>query len=442
MTPAARIQAAIDLLRTLAPSREPADVIVQRYVRERRYIGAHDRRTLIDLVYAVLRHQARLIWWIHRVRAADDDPAVYARRMVIAVLALLAGRSVGALESLFDGSPYGPSPLTAEEEALAEAFQGRTISDADQPDWVRLEVPEWLMAEFEHAFGAERDVALGMLLQEAALDLRVNTIKAHPALVAAELAQVSIPARPTPYSPLCLRVAGRRNMTAVPAYQDGLVEIQDEGAQVAALLADARAGMAVVDFCAGAGGKTLALAASMGNKGRLVALDVKQSRLDRSMLRLRRAGVTIAEHKVLRGNNWLHAQAAGFDRVLVDAPCSGTGRWRRAPDARWRLTAEDLAACRATQAEILDRAAPLVRPGGRLIYVTCSLLPSENEQQVERLLERQPVFKRLDARDVWTKAVGGASPEPEPFAGPDVMLMPHRHGTDGFYIAILERQSA
>lgn len=442
MTPAARIQAAVELLRALASSTAPADVVVGRFVRERRYIGAQDRRTLVDLVYAVLRHRARLDWWIRRARATTDDPAAHVRRAIIAALVLLTGRSVGALAAVFDGSPYGPVPMTAEEEALAETLQGRTVSDPDQPDWVRLEVPEWLLPEFEAAFGDDRDVALGVLLQEAALDLRVNTIKGHPALVAAELAQVSIPAHPTPYSPIGLRVAGRRAMTSVPAYQDGLVEVQDEGAQVGALLTDARAGMAVVDFCAGAGGKTLALAATMGNEGRLVALDIEQARLERAAPRLRRAGVTIAERKVLRGNNWLHAQAGSFDRVLVDAPCSGTGRWRRAPDARWRLTAEQVAAYRSEQAQILDRAAPLVRPGGRLIYVTCSLLPSENEAQVEGLLARRSELKRLDARAVWPKAVGAPPPAPEPFKGLDVMLMSHLHGTDGFYVAILERRVA
>lgn len=441
MTPAARVQAAIVLLQTLDGSTEPADVVVGRFVRERRFIGAQDRRTLVDLVYAVLRHRARLTWWIRRGRAASDDPLAQARRAVIAALVLLTQRGVLSLQSLFDGSPYGPAPLNAEEEALAEALQGRTVSDPDQPDWVRLEVPQWLLPEFEAAFGDDRDVALGTLLQEAAVDLRVNTIKTSPALVVTDLAQVSLPARPTPYSPLALRVAGRRAMTTVPAYQDGLIEIQDEGAQIAALLTDARAGMNVVDFCAGAGGKTLALAAAMGNEGRIVALDIDRARLERAAPRLRRAGVSIAERKVLRGNNWLYANAAGFDRVLVDVPCSGTGRWRRAPDARWRLTQEQVASYRAEQADILDRAAPLVRPGGRLIYVTCSLLPSENQAQVERVLAARPEFKRLDARAVWPEAVGAPPPEPAPFKGPDVMLMPHLHGTDGFYIAILERSA-
>jgi 16S rRNA (cytosine967-C5)-methyltransferase len=221
------------------------------------------------------------------------------------------------------------------------------------------------------------------------------------------------------------------------AFKQGLVEVQDESSQIAALLADARPGMRVVDFCAGAGGKTLALAAGMGNRGKLVACEVSQRRLDRAARRLRRAGVTNVERRALSGerDKWVKHHKAGFDRVFADVPCLGTGTWRRNPDAKWRMRPEDLAELVERQQLILRSAARLVRPGGRLIYATCSLLREEDEMQAEAFLAASPDFTLLRVARVWEETIGGASPGGEDY----LRLTPARHGTDGFFVAIFER---
>jgi 16S rRNA (cytosine967-C5)-methyltransferase len=231
-----------------------------------------------------------------------------------------------------------------------------------------------------------------------------------------------------------LRIDGRRPVTSGPAFQSGLVEIQDEGSQLIAALTDAKPGMRVVDWCAGAGGKTLALAAMMGNRGQIVACDVSGSRLDGAVRRLRRAGVNNVErHLVEPGDKWAKRRAAAFDRVLVDAPCTGTGTWRRNPDARHRLTEQDLLELTRKQSSILDTASALVRPGGRLVYATCSLLQEENEGQVSAFLLRHPDFGLVPLAQVWPFE-GVAPPE-----GEMLSLTPARHGTDGFFAAVLER---
>jgi 16S rRNA (cytosine967-C5)-methyltransferase len=249
----------------------------------------------------------------------------------------------------------------------------------------------------------------------------------------AALADEGWEARATPLSPWGLRIDARRPVTAGPAFQSGLVEIQDEGSQLVAALTDARPGMRVVDWCAGAGGKTLALAAMMQNRGQIVACDVSASRLEGAVRRLRRAGVTNVErHLVQPGDKWAKRRAGAFDRVLVDAPCSGTGTWRRNPDARHRLTAQDLLELTRKQSSILDAAGKLVRAGGRLIYATCSLLEQENEGQVSAFLIRHPEYALVPIAQAWQLA--GPAPQ-----GDTLLLTPARHGTDGFFAAVLER---
>jgi len=222
------------------------------------------------------------------------------------------------------------------------------------------------------------------------------------------------------------------------AFKDGLVEVQDEGSQIAALLADARPGMRVVDFCAGAGGKTLALAAGMENRGKLVACDVSARRLERAVRRLRRAGVGNVACRVLAGerDKWVKRHRGGFDRVLVDAPCLGTGTWRRNPDGKWRATQNDLAELIVRQQEILRSAARLLRPGGRLVYATCSLLHEEDEAQAEAFLAAESEFSVVSVARAWRETIGGAAPGGERY----LRLTPARHGTDGFFVAIFERQ--
>ncbi len=246
-------------------------------------------------------------------------------------------------------------------------------------------------------------------------------------------------AEPTPWSPIGLRLAGRTPLAGLAAFGDGLFDVQDEGSQIAALLVGARPGMRVVDFCAGAGGKTLALAAGMANRGKLVACDVSARRLDRAARRLRRAGVGNVERRVLESerDKWVKRHAGSFDRVLVDAPCLGTGTWRRNPDAKWRSGPEDLVELQERQQQILRSAARLVRPGGRLVYATCSLLREEDEVQAEDFLAAEPGFSALPGARAWDEAIGGMSPAGEQY----IFLTPARHGTDGFFVALFERRS-
>ncbi len=442
MTPGARIQAAIELLGRIEAAPVPAERIVTAYHRERRYMGSKDRRAVGDLVYATLRGQARLDWWLDRAGADGDGPD-RSRRVVLAALVLIEGRGAEELAGLCDGA-YAPAPLDAGERALVDALSGRGLTDPAQPPWIAGECPEWLWPEFEAGFGAAAADELAALIAPASLDLRVNTLKGDQAAARAALAEAGIAAAPTPLSPLGLRVAGRPGLSAGRAFESGLVEVQDEGSQLVAILTDARPGMAVADFCAGAGGKTLALAASMGNEGPLSALDTDQRRLDQAARRIKRAGARNVTRQRLVGADWLAHRAGVFARVLVDAPCSGSGAWRRQPDARWRLSPEKLAGYRETQAQILAQAAPVVAGGGRLVYATCSLLPSENEAQVAGFLDARPDFAVLPMDRIWAETIvplgGPAAPEPTPFSGPFLQLTPARHGCDGFFAAAFERR--
>lgn len=444
MIPGARIQAAIEILDRIGAAPVPAERIVTAYVRERRYMGSKDRRAVGDLVYATLRARARLDWWLDRVEAVPKDEAGRPRQILLAALVLIEGRGAEELGRLFDGGAYAPAPLDDAERALLTALAGQDLTDPAQPPWVAGECPEWLWPEFEIAFGDGAPDELAALIAPASLDLRVNTLKGDRAAARAALAEQGIAAEFTPFSPLGLRVTGRPTLSAGPAYEGGLVDVQDEGSQLVALLTDARPGMAVADFCAGAGGKTLALAASMGNEGPLSALDTDQRRLDHAVRRIKRAGVRNVTRQRLVGEDWLAHRAGVFARVLVDAPCSGSGAWRRQPDARWRLNAETLEGYRESQAGILAQAATVVAGGGRLVYATCSLLPSENEAQVAAFLDARPDFSLLPMAQIWADTVvplgGPAAPEPTPFDGPYLQVTPARHGCDGFFAAAFERR--
>jgi 16S rRNA (cytosine967-C5)-methyltransferase len=440
VTPGARLQAAIELLETLHAGTAPADRVIAAYFRNRRYVGGKDRRAVIDRFYAVLRRRAALDWWIERA-GASGLPRDRAR--VLGSLALIDGWTLERIAADFDGGRYGPAPLSRAERALADALRAQPIHRPEQPRWVRLEYPAWLEPDLIEAFGDRLETEMAALTQPAALDLRVNALMADRAGAMAALAADGIEARPTALSPMGLRVEGRPNLAATASFRSGLVEVQDEGSQLVALLADARPGHRVVDFCAGAGGKTLAMAASMRNKGRIVACDVLAGRVERAGVRLRRAGVHNVTRRPLGGERdpWVRRHAGGFDRVLVDAPCSGTGTWRRNPDARWRIDADELGRLVRLQSAILASASRLVRPGGRLIYATCSLLASENEDQVTTFLESAPAFRTRPVAEVWSETVArlpGGGPCPTETAW--LFLTPASHGTDGFFVAVMERQ--
>lgn len=438
MTPGARLEAAIALLTDILehPAR-PADAVATAYFRARRFIGGGDRRAIGERVYGVLRHLAQLRWWIERARYTAP---VSARTLILADLVLRDGWDQAEIARAFDGGRHRPAPIEAAEAGLLHRLAGHTMDHPAQPDAVRFNIPDWIEPRLRAAYGEALARELAALAEPASLDLRANPLKTTREEAAEALAAEGIEARPTALSPLGLRVKGRPPVVTGASFRGGLVEVQDEGSQLVALLADARPGMRVADYCAGAGGKTLVMAAAMENRGAVVACDVSAPRLEHAVKRLRRAGISNVTRRILdaEARKWLKRAAGTFDRVLVDAPCTGTGTWRRNPDARWTLTPDDLAELTAKQAGIMDAAARLVKPGGRLVYATCSLLPEENEAQMEAFLARQPDFAPLAMDEVWQAALGGRPPA-EARVGPWLRLTPARAGTDGFFVGIVVR---
>ena len=430
MTPAARLAGAIELLVEVDTfPRRPADAVANDFFRARRFIGSGDRRAVSDRAWTVLRTRRRLSWWLERAGTAPTA------RMLVAASLLLEGWTVAGVKQSYSGGQYGPAPMLAMELAAAEQLAGHTLDHPDMPPAVRLELPDWLLPHLESRFGDA--LAPEMLAMEGAapLDLRVNTLRGTRDEAVAALAAEGIATKPTPISPWGLRIAGRRLVTSGKAFLSGLVEIQDEGSQLVAALVGAGPHMRVADWCAGAGGKTLALAMAMGNQGHIVACDVHDKRLEGAVRRLRRAGVhNVERHLIATGDKWTKRRAGTFDRVLVDAPCTGTGTWRRNPDARGRLRELDLQELLPKQAAILDDASRLVRAGGRLVFATCSLLLEENEAQVDAFLSRHPDFAVVPLAQAWTDG------EP-PCPGPYLSLTPRSHGTDGFFGAVLERRA-
>jgi 16S rRNA (cytosine967-C5)-methyltransferase len=436
LTPGAQVAAAIDILAEIETEERPADDAAADYFRRRRYIGAKDRSHIAGHVYAVLRHRAALDWWIARAGKGVVETA--ARSRVLAGLVLAEGWRPEAVAACCDGDRFRPAKLSAAEALLVDSLGSRTLRHPRMPRAVANDLPEWLEPYLERVFGKGLEREMAALNAPAPIDLRVNLLKADRETAQRALAAEGVRAEPTPWSPVGLRLAGRVPLSGLAAFKDGLFDVQDEGSQIAALLAGARPGMRVVDFCAGAGGKTLALAAGMANRGKLVACDVSARRLERAARRLRRAGVGNVERRVLASerDKWVKRHAGSFDRVFVDVPCLGTGTWRRNPDAKWRSRPVDLAELIERQQQILRSAARLVRPGGRLVYATCSLLREEDEAQAEAFLADAPDFALFPAARAWEETIGGASPG----GGDYLFLTPARHGTDGFFVALFERK--
>ncbi len=435
MTPAARLAAAIDLLAAVEASpRRPADAIANDFFRARRFIGSSDRRNVSERAWGAIRQRLRLAW--HFAEIGEPNPP--ARMLMAGHLLLAEGWVLAGVEQNYSGERFAPVPLVPSEKALLERLAGRPLLHPDMPEGPRLNLPIWALPGLVARFGAALAAEAVAMEEAAPLDLRANLLRGTREEALAALAAEGIAATATPYSPWGMRIADRRPVSATKVFESGLIEIQDEGSQLIALLTEARPGMRVADYCAGAAGKTLALAATMDNKGHIVACDVSVTRLEGAVRRLRRAGVNNAErHLLVAGDKWRKRQGRKFDRVLVDAPCTGSGTWRRNPDARIRTNARDLAELVAKQAMILDDASELVRVGGRLVYATCSLLPEEDELQVEAFLLRHPDFAPVPLPALWERLVPGVA---APGEGPHMALSPARHGTDGFFAAVLERR--
>jgi len=430
--PASLLQATVDLLSEVESTARPADAVTSAFFRTRRHFSDRDRGAIMQLLYDLLRHRARLGWWLNRLGSSGN-----LRNRLVTWLVLAEARTPEQMRRLFSGAKFAPTALTDREEALAAALQGGTLDHPDMPEEVRLECPHWAVAPLWRRFGGAFGAEMAATLAPPSLDLRVNPIKTTRDAVLSGLKDRGLDAEATKLAPQGIRLPERLSLARLPWLKTGEVEIQDEGSQLVAALLDAQPGERVVDFCAGAGGKTLAIASQMNNRGRIVACDVNEARVKRCAERLRNAGVHNTEVRVLssESDRWVKRHKLGFDRVLIDAPCSGTGTWRRNPDARWRETGEDgLANLVALQARILSSAARLVKPGGRLVYATCSLLLEENEDQVTAFLAANPAFRLLP--------LGEAAPElATKVDGDTLSLTPARHATDGFFAAVLQREA-
>ena len=437
MLPAARLKAVIDLLERTESARIPMDATVGDYMRNRRYIGSKDRAAIVDQVYTMTRHHSRIGWWLSRLNL-DDTP----RNRAFIFLRAHEGLSPQKINSLFDGSKFSEAPLDETEKNILLQIEPESVDHPDMPDDVLVECPPQYVDTLKTFYDDRFMNEMKAMMVPASLDLRTNPIHETRENTARSLHADGVKTDLMPFSPWGLRVHGKAYLSETKAFRKGAVEIQDEGSQLIALACGARPGMQVLDYCAGAGGKTLALAGAMSAegrpKGRIVAMDLEASRLEKARQRFRRAGAhDIIEVRPLsdeRHRKWLKRQKQTFDIVLADVPCSGTGTWRRNPDMRWRNFGPSLDDLIKTQSEILDRVAGTVKPGGRLVYATCSLLPAENENQIEGFLKRHPAFSLVRFSDIWEG----------PAAIPDgcqhfMRLSPARHHTDGFFAAILTR---
>jgi len=424
MKPSARIQAGIEILGQGHASRVPMDAVVGDYMRTRRYIGSKDRAAVAERAYHMLRGHARLGWWLARLNA-EDTP----RNRMIFWLMLGEGADAKYLGDLFEGNKYAPESIDDKEAAFVTALKDETLAHKDMPEAAACECPPEHEAALRAYFGDDFADEMKAMLAPATLDLRVNEFLIVREDAQNSLAKDTVETTLTPYSPWGLRCTRKAFLSKTKAFSKGWVEIQDEGSQLIAHMCGAQPGMQVIDFCAGAGGKTLALGAAMERKGRIVAMDNDARRLEKGRQRYKKAHLAdMIEVRCLedeKQRKWLKRQKGKFDVVLLDVPCSGTGTWRRNPDMRWRNFGPDLAALTNLQAEIIAKAAPLVKPGGKLVYATCSLLPAENEEQVAAFLAANPDF----ALQPVDSALGLGSPH--------MRLTPRRHNTDGFFAAVM-----
>ncbi|MEP9385896.1 RsmB/NOP family class I SAM-dependent RNA methyltransferase [Mesorhizobium sp. KR9-304] len=423
-----RLAAAIEVLDDIAARRRPTADALKDWGLSHRFAGSGDRAAIGNIVYDALRRKRSAGWLFDA-----DTP----RALAFGALLLEWNLTPESLNAALDGDRFAPPPLTEEELHTAAT---RRLEDA--PAEIRADLPDWCAPLLREAFGEGWVVEAAGLSARPPLDLRVNTLKANRDRILTELSGLG--AAPTRLAPHGIRIppvdgSGRhRNVQAEPAFQKGWFEVQDEGSQVAATLAGAAPGMQVLDYCAGAGGKTLALSAAMENKGQIFAYDSEKQRLAPIFDRLRRSDNRNVQ--VLSRAQELVPLEGQMDLVLVDAPCTGSGTWRRRPDAKWRLTQKQLDVRTGEQKAILDAAKLYVKPGGRLVYITCSVFPAENARQIDAFLAREPGFLPVDHQRLWGDRFPGRADLAMIDKERGISLTPARSGTDGFYFAALVRQ--
>ncbi|MGM9428044.1 RsmB/NOP family class I SAM-dependent RNA methyltransferase [Hydrogenophaga sp. MI9] len=421
MHPKALLDESASLIEKVFKFDHPADAVVARHFRENKSLGPRERATLSDTVFAVLRERLKFEWL-----ARSGSGSKWRR---LAILAFPGERE------------FLKSALSDAEKTWWDACV--KVPETELMAQHRHNLPEWLAQALREQVGDGFDALAASLLGPASLDLRVNTLKQKREVALAAVGQAGLSAEPTPHSPLGIRLSGKPNLAKLPVFASGEVEVQDEGSQLLALLLAPKRGEMVTDFCAGAGGKTLALGAAMKNTGRLYAFDTSGHRLDAIKPRLARSGlsnvhpVAIAHERDER----IKRLAGKMDRVLVDAPCSGLGTLRRSPDLKWRQTPQTVAELAELQQRILASAARLLKPGGRLVYATCSLLPQENEAVAQAFGLAHPGFEPLPAVDLLS---AGQVPDAAALCSADgrfMRLWPHRHGTDGFFAAAWQKKA-
>jgi 16S rRNA (cytosine967-C5)-methyltransferase len=433
MTPSARLSAAIEVFADIDARRRPAADVLKDWGLSHRFAGSSDRAAIAGLVYDALRRKSSSAWLM-----GEASP----RAALIGMLRRERGLDSAAIEALFSGARFAPATLTQAEQA---ALVSRSLVDA--PAAVRGEYPDWLEPHLARVFGEDRAAEGEALASRAPLDLRVNTLVAEREELLPKLAHLHV--EPTRWSPIGLRIrlaADARNpaIHAEPAFRKGFIEIQDEGSQLAALLAGAKPGEQVIDLAAGAGGKTLALSAAMENRGQIYATDIDKRQLAPIHERIARADARNIQVRTPRGEADVVADLAGrADLVLIDAPCTGTGTWRRNPDAKWRIRPGALDERMKEQAAVLDRAATLTKPKGRIAYITCSVLDVENGDQVRAFVGRNPDFSVEKPAEV-ARALGERAhlfSRAALISDEGLLMTPRRTDTDGFFVSLIRRSA-
>jgi len=412
----AQLDAIVQALTAILPARAPADTQLRQFFRDNKNLGHRDRGLIADTVYAALRRRRML---------EHVTPKATPREIALATIVKLQGVGLGQIESALKG----------DEKAWLAALKAQDLDAL--PLEIRADLPDWVIERLRKRMDDAALLELARGLQQGApLDLRVNTLKAPREAVLDRLAYDEIPAHATRYSPLGVRLRDKPALNQHPMFLDGAVEVQDEGSQILGMLVEPKRGEMVVDFCAGAGGKTLQMGAAMNSSGRLYAFDISDKRLANLAPRLKRSGLSNVFPQRISGENdpKVKRLRGKIDRVLVDAPCTGLGTLRRNPDLKTRQSAAGLVELNAKQRAILAAAGALVKPGGRLVYGTCSLLVEENEDIVTGFLAAHPDFRIVSAAEVLARQ-GVAIPG----TGQYLHLYPHVHDTDGFFAAVMER---
>ena len=413
----AQFNTLVEALTVVLPLTSPADVQLKRFFREHAKLGIKDRAVIAETVYAVLRHRRAI-----EAIATDGVP----RKMALLALTRFQGVSSRELMGILKKS---------ESTWLGEA---KSHPAANPPLGIASELPDWVITRLKFFMNDKEIITLGRsMMNPAPLDLRVNTTKGKRDAVMGQLQKSGIVCKATPISPIGIRLESKISLAQHPAFLEGFLEVQDEGSQLLGLLMEAKRSEMVVDFCAGAGGKSLLLGATMASTGRVYAFDVSEKRLTNLGPRLKRSGLSnITPQKIDSENDARIKRLAGkIDRVLVDAPCTGLGTLRRNPDLKWRQSDQSVLELNVKQAAILKSAARLVKPGGRLVYATCSFLPEENEKIVEQFLATHAEFKLTPASAIATRLKWPLKDMGEYFR-----LSPKQHGTDGFFAAVMERR--